>query len=86
MDIPGTKGKCPLMGGVRLPEGEKGKNARGHIMHQNKYSRPLVIVLSIAGLLNVAFLLHIHKLNTYLNMYLLRTFGGILLVTEIFQL
>ena len=40
------------------------KCTRGHIMYQNKYSKPLVIVLSITGLLDVAFLLHIHKLNT----------------------
>ena len=35
MDTHGTKGKCPLTGGVRLWEGEK-KCTRGHIMHQNK--------------------------------------------------
>ena len=48
------------MGGVRLWEGEK-KSARGHIMHQNKYFkalRPLVTVLSIKGLLDVALLLY----------------------------
>ena len=51
---------------VRLREVSAYKRAekkctRGHIMHQNKYFkdlRPLVTVLSIKGLLDVAFLLY----------------------------
>lgn len=33
-------------------------------MYQNKYSRPLVTVLSITGMLDVDCPLHLHKFNT----------------------